>query len=106
MRIKLGLALAGLSLGTLLAGTASAQRYVAVNGQRLNPLQISTLDQWHCGPAPDGRYWLNLETGIWGYASDPTPRGRITDNCYAQQPQRRQSLSERGLLYSPGELLR
>ena len=111
MTIRLGFALGALVFATLLPATASAGRQVAINGQWMTPQEISVLDQWHCGPVPDGSYWLDPQTGIWGYAGDPMPRGTIADGCYAQpqhyqQPQRRQSLSERGLLYSPGELLR
>ncbi|MDB5928290.1 MAG: hypothetical protein JWN13_7226, partial [Betaproteobacteria bacterium] len=50
------------------------------------------------------RYWLNLQTGAWGYAGHARVQGVLGDACVRQQ--RRKSLSERGLLYGPGELLR
>ena len=62
------------------------------------------LEAVSCGPIPDGAYWLDTGTGVWGFADDPTPQGHIKDAC--ANAQRRPSLSERGLLYSPGELLR
>ncbi|TVZ38799.1 hypothetical protein P886_3181 [Alteromonadaceae bacterium 2753L.S.0a.02] len=89
----------------LLVPEAMAQRYVVVNGQLMAPEQIAFLEQMACGRVPNGRYWLNLNTGVWGYEGDPTPRGQLTGNCYGNT-QRKPSLSERGLLYSPGEILR
>lgn len=95
-------------LGIVLALNATiihAERFVIVNGQRLNNEQIYNLEQIHCGPIGNGNYWLDINTGLWGYAGNSAPQGYITDNCYQQQ-ERRPGLSERGLLYSPGELLR
>ena len=82
-------------------GAAYAQRSVIVNGQRLSEPEIAWLEQRGCVAIPNGNYWLRSD-GLWGYADDPHPRGRLGAYC----GQRRPSLSERGLLYSPGELLR
>ena len=88
-----------------LGGSASAQtRWVIVNGHRVSDAQVADLEQRACAPIPNGRYWLNLQTGAWGYAGHPRVQGVLGDGCVRQQ--RRKSLSERGLLYSPGELLR
>jgi hypothetical protein len=81
-----------------MAGTASAERFVVVNGQRLSQEDIFGLERWHCGPIANGRYWLDLGSGIWGYAGNPVPQGHIADNC--SRAQRRPSLSERGMLFS------
>jgi hypothetical protein len=84
--------------------SASAQpRSVVVNGQRLNGAQIAQLEQRACTPIPNGQYWLNLQTGEWGYAGNPRVRGVIGEACARQQP--RKSLSERRQLYRPGEIL-
>ena len=80
---------------------AYAERYVVVNGQRLSIPEIQYLERLHCGPVPNGRYWINLQTGMWGYAGNPRPQGHIADNC--RSPQRRPSLSERGMLFSPND---
>lgn len=88
----------------LATAASHAERYVVVNGERMNDAQIQTLERIRCGPIPNGHYWLNVNTGVWGYAGNPTPQGNITDNCY--QPQRRPSLSERGMLFSPGDWVR
>ncbi len=85
------------------AGIAHAERSVMVNGMRLNEPQISQLEQIHCGPIPNGNYWLDTRTGIWGYAGDPHPQGHVMDNCY--NPGRRPSLSERGMLFSPRDFI-
>jgi len=88
-----------------LASTAvHAERYVVVNGERMSDSQVQALERIHCGPFPNGNYWLNVNTGVWGYAGNATPQGNITDNCY--QPQRRPGLSERGMLFSPGDWVR
>jgi hypothetical protein len=85
------------------AGAASPQtRYVVINGQRLTDPQIAYLDQVQCARIPNGRYWLNLATGAWGYAGNPIVRGYLGDLCSSQR--RHKSLSERGLLYTPGDL--
>jgi len=83
---------------------AHAERYVVVNGQRLSIPEIQYVEQLHCWPIPNGRYWINLETGIWGYEGNPRPQGHIADNC--RHPQRRPSLSERGMLFSPYDWVR
>jgi hypothetical protein len=79
--------------------SAFADRYVIVNGLRLNEAQIEFLERIHCGPIPNGRYWLDLNTGLYGYVDDPRTMGYISDNC--GDAGSRGSLSERGLLFTP-----
>ena len=91
----------------LFAGTASA-RDIVINGQTLNAQQIAMLDSAACTRVPAGRYWL-LPNGAWGYEGWPVVAGFLGELCRAAAPDptpRRKSLSERGLLYSPGEILR
>ena len=104
MNKKLITLLVGIFLTLSSTGIIYGERRVVVNGVRLNNAQIQILDQWNCGPIPNGEYWLNLNTGIWGYAGDPRPMGHISDNCYTQED--RPSLSERGLLFSPRDWLK
>lgn len=85
---------------TLFAATAAA-RTVVVNGEYLNDAEIQYLEQLSCSYIPDGRYWLDMRTGAWGYERGGA-QGYISDRCNAARP----GLSERGMLYSPGELLR
>jgi hypothetical protein len=86
-------------IGGVVITTAHAQQNVIVNGELLSPEQVAELERAHCGPVPDGDYWLDVSTGVWGYAGDPSAQGNLFDNC------RRPSLSERRLLYRPGEIL-
>ena len=66
----------------------------------LDEAEIRYSDNLSCSIIPNGRYWLNMDTGIWGYEGNGA-QGHISDNCtYCP------GLSERGMLYSPGELLR
>ena len=77
-------------------------RYVVVTGERVGPAGLRQLDAASCARVPNGRYWIDTRTGVWGYEGG-WAQGRVGDNC---RQSRRKSLSERGLLYSPGELLR
>ena len=90
-----------MAAGLLVTSSAAAQ--VIVNGQLLNQRQINRLTAYSCGPIFPGRYWLNMQTGYWGYAGSRRVMGHIRARCRGT---RRKGLSERGLLYSPGELLR
>lgn len=103
MKKTFGLFMIGL-LVVLFLGSAYAERYVVVNGQRLSIPEIQYVERLHCGPIPNGRYWINLQTGMWGYEGHPRPQGHIADHC--QTPQRRPGLSERGMLFSPYDWVR
>jgi hypothetical protein len=92
-------ALAGCA--AVLFAEAAAARYVVVNGERLNTADIQYLDRISCSRVPDGRYWIDMRSGIWGYERGGM-QGHIADRCNTRRP----GLSERRLLYSPGELLR
>jgi hypothetical protein len=85
--------------------SAFADRYVIVNGLRLNETEVENLERIHCGPIPNGRYWLNLNTGLFGFAGDPRPLGYISGNCGNPVSRGNSgsggSLSGRGLLYTP-----
>ena len=85
----------------LLISTQAVARNVVINNQRMSDVQLQYLDQLSCNYVPDGSYWLDVNTGMWGYAGGGM-QGYISDKCNQRKP----SLSERGLLYSPGELLR
>ena len=89
------LIVAALALTAGAVSAAAAERNVVVNGMRLDPAQIGQLEAFACGPVPDGSYWLDMDTGVWGYADDPTPQGQLSGNCERRRP----SLSERGTLF-------
>jgi hypothetical protein len=92
-------------VGWLATGvSASAQtRSVIVNGQRFSDAQVAYLEQRACARIPNGRYWLDLQSGAWGYAGNPRVQGVLGEACLRQQ--RPKSLSERRQLYRPGEIL-
>jgi len=100
-----------LLLGELLSSAPSQaqSRMVTINGIRMSDRQISQLDYYACARIPNGNYWLNLANGAWGYVGSWQVQGHFGDQCNAwgngQARQTRKSLSERGLLYSPGEIL-
>ena len=109
MKVVLAVAaLASVACVLLGASVASAGRTIVVNGQQLGPQQIALLDAAACTRVAPGRYWL-LANGAWGYEGIPVIAGFVGELCpqvAAPAAPRRESLSERGLLYSPGELLR
>jgi len=86
------------------ASMAQGRRQVYINGVRLNSSQLATLQSMHCAFIPDGAYWLNLRTGAWGYAGNGRVQGYLGDPCRAGGNRGHRSLSERGLLYTPGDL--
>jgi hypothetical protein len=65
--------------------------------------QIAHLERRACAPIPNGKYWLNTQTGAWGYAGNPHVQGVLGEACVRQQ--RPRSLSERRQLYRPGEIV-
>lgn len=99
-----------MAFATLVATPTLAQsRFVYVNGARMTNLQIVQLEYFACTSIPNGAYWLNLVNGAWGYMGNWQVQGFFGDQCGApgntQALQRRKSLSERGRLYSPSEIL-
>jgi hypothetical protein len=100
------LAVCGWALFAASASAAPASRVVVVNGQRLTPPQLAMLERMHCAHIPDGHYWLNVVNGAWGYHGNPWTQGYLGQPCrgYSGSNQRHRSLSERGLLYTPGDL--
>ena len=49
-------------------------RNVVVNGVLMSQNQLGILDQLNGAPVPNGRYWLDVNTGVWGYEGGP-PQG-------------------------------
>jgi hypothetical protein len=91
-----------LAVGTAAAAAgppAAAQVLYTINGQPAPPHIAQSMAQ---NGLPAGHYWLTPD-GYWGVVGQPLPLG----NIYASGGggQRRPSLSERGMLYRPGEIL-
>lgn len=105
MTTRPGLTLAIATALIVLASPALAGREIVVNGDAISTEEAADLDRLACARIPDGRYWLT-ENGAWGYEGNPYRMGFLGEQCVRAQAPPRKSLSERGLLYSPGELLR
>jgi hypothetical protein len=101
--MHIGTVSAVLFMSGLIGGTAAhAQtRMMIVNGQRLSDVQVASLEQRACTHIPNGAYWLDVQTGEWGYAGNRRVQGLFGEMC----GQRQKSLSERRQLYRPGEIL-
>lgn len=94
----------------LVSAASAAAAQIFVNGAALNPTQAALLARISCGPIPSGSYWLDTDSGIWGYWGNPQPMGHIRDRCGDGLPREgaggaRPGLSQRGLLFRPGEIL-
>ena len=78
----------GVALAASLPGLAQQMpRQVIVNGAVMNRAQLMILDGLNCGsPVPDGRYWLNTQTGAWGYQGG-RQEGFIGEDCSGSQGQ-------------------
>lgn len=86
----------------LVTSPAFAQtRAVIINGQRATDTQVAYLEQRACTRIPNGNYWVDPQSGAWGYAGDRRVRGVLGEACGQQG----RSLSERRRLYRPGEIL-
>src|SRR5262249_50298005 len=71
----------------LVASPAQAQSHIViVNGRLLTDAEVLTLARMNCTEIPDGSYWLNMQTGAWGYAGNPTVQGRLGDGCRGGGP--------------------
>src|SRR5271165_254115 len=77
---------------------AEAREYHTVNGQPASPAAV----RYMAGNGlPPGDYWLT-GAGYWGVAGNPIPLGNIY--VTAGNGVRRPGLSQRGMLYRPGEI--
>jgi hypothetical protein len=70
-----------LALALFAADARAQSRNVHVNGQRMNDAQVLALARRSCSDIPDGAYWLNLNTGAWGYAGNARVQGVFGDAC-------------------------
>ena len=66
-----------LAVAVTAAPVAAQQRHVIVNGVLMTPQDLYVLDRLAGYYIPNGNYWLDPNTGIWGYAGNPYPQGQI-----------------------------
>jgi hypothetical protein len=93
MRNRLGMTLA--TAVVLLGASASAgAREVSVNGEPLDLLGLALVDALNCGETvPDGRYWVDFESGAWGYEGGPQ-QGVL--DCEAPAAEQAQTSDDQG----------
>jgi hypothetical protein len=67
---------------------AGATRAVVVNEVRLSDQSVATLEQTYRTVIPDGRYWYDARSGLWGRQGGPTlgqiPAGLKLGRLHAQ----------------------
>ncbi len=78
-RTTLGRGLAALAICLALSSAPAdaQQRYVVVNGVLMTAQDLYVLDRLAGYYIPNGNYWLDPNTGVWGYAGNPYPQGQI-----------------------------
>ena len=68
-------------------------RQIYINGERLDARGIALVDQLSCGArVPNGRYWLNMITGAWGYEGGPIQG--VVGHCQTAEPRGEQRYIE------------
>ena len=68
-----------LILGLIIATSqAWAERYINVNGEQLDEQTALMMDSLFGYSVPDGFYWLNTQTGEWGYENEDEVQGIIS----------------------------
>lgn len=89
MRIAFRLLLSGVLAALIATAGTSAlaqQRLIRLNGAILTDYQAYQLDNLAGTHVPNGAYWLDFETGLWGYEGNPTPQGRLDLRARSTEP--------------------
>lgn len=92
--------LPGYTIGRLRADASAGNTGVYINGRELTFVEVAWLSRQV--PVQRGRFWMNPQ-GVFGYEGGG-PLGRIMLGAQ-NSGGRRPSLSERGMLFYPGEIL-
>ena len=66
-----------LALFVGLATAAENERHIHINGEHLDLTNIQLLDQIVGSTVGDGYYWLNIQTGQWGFEGNNQTQGII-----------------------------
>jgi hypothetical protein len=67
-----------------MGGGGDGGRAITINGQRMTNEQVAYLDMLAGGNVPDGNYWLDPQSGLWGIVGNPQPMGQIGGGGQAQ----------------------
>ncbi len=71
-------------------------RHIHVNGQCLEPGEMAQLDQLVGRQAPNGFYWIDFNSGAWGYEGNETIQGYLTPPASGQEEQSADNTSSGG----------
>ena len=78
-----------------LAKAQQDERHIHVNGEHLDATSIAVMDLLFGEKVPNGFYWINENTGQWGFEGETKVRGVLkVVQQIAQQNQRQQSDSQ------------
>jgi hypothetical protein len=91
----------GYSIGRMRADASSGTTNTFINGRRLTAVEVMWLNQQV--PVQPGYFWMNAQ-GVFGYVGGPA-LGQINLSGAVNGGNARPSLSERGMLFRPGEIL-
>jgi hypothetical protein len=76
---------------------ADQERHIHLNGEHLDGETMLMMDQVFGGQVNDGFYWLNQQTGEWGYEDNPAVQGVVNSVVqYQQQPAQQHAPSSSG----------
>ena len=95
-----GQVLPGYRIGVLRQDASNGNSGTVINGREIPFVEVAWLSRQV--PVARGRFWMNPQ-GVFGYEGGP-PLGQIALGG-GGGGERRPSLSERGLLFRPGEIL-
>jgi len=88
--MHMGLRLAFSAIAALLVTASTSalaqQRVIRLNGVFLSEYQAYQLDNLTGTPVPNGAYWLDFQTGLWGYEGNPNPQGRLNLRGRSPEP--------------------
>lgn len=68
-----------------LLAVEQSERHIHVNGEHLDSQNIALLDQLTGNQTPNGYYWINMQTGEWGFENNAQVQGIIQTIANYQQ---------------------
>ena len=83
-----------IALSLSLSAIAENERHIHVNGEHLDLANIQLLDQIVGNRVGDGYYWLNMQSGQWGYEGNNQVQGIIASIANQQADQQNTEQSD------------
>lgn len=72
---------------------AQEQRHIHFNGEHLDLQTISVMDQLFGYKLANGNYWINTQTGEWGFEGNSQVQGVLSQVSQAQKQSNQQQTS-------------